>query len=232
MVHNKVILGLRFLSDIRFVNTTFYDINYNYSVNDDNNYHYTNKSCYNVSSSEESINYTCSFNVWYYANNATWVFNITAIDYFNLTGNGSIETNINELYAVNISPLIIDFGELQPTNTSQVDVEASINNFGNKDINITLEGFGISSGDNLSMECSLGNISIYYEKYSTINDTPFNDMVNMTSSPVQVANFTLYQRTNDTTLGNDTNSTFWKLYVPPAVAGLCNGTVIFTAIPT
>ena len=218
-------------TDITSVNSTFYDFNYRFNASDDNNYHYTNNSCLNVSSNVTSIDYTCSFNLWYYANNATWVFNVSAFDTQNNTGDGSYLTMINELFAVNVSPLVIDFGDLSPTNTSEFDVEAIINNYGNHDINITLEGFGLQSQDNLSMDCELGNISIYYEKYSTINNTSFDSMTNMTSTPTQVANFTLYQRTNDVILGNDTNSTYWKLYVPISVAGYCNGTVIFTAIP-
>lgn len=220
------------VTDIIFVNSSFYDVSYSFNTSDDNNLRYTNNSCFGITSNATSINYSCSFSVLYYANNGTWVFNISAIDSKNNSAFNSAETMITELYAVNVSTLVIDFGELEPRNTSQTDVEVSINNYGNKNINLTLEGFGLSSNDNLSMACSLGNISIYYEKYATSNGTSFNDMVNMTSIPIQIVNLTLYQRTDDASLGNDSNSTFWKLYVPPAVAGKCNGTVIFTAIPT
>jgi hypothetical protein len=56
-------------------------------------------------------------------------------------------------------------------------------------------------------------------------------MHNLSTVATQVANFTLWQRSNDTVIGNDTNSTYWRLYVPPGVAGNCNGSIIFTAVP-
>ena len=219
-------------TDISFVNTYFYDSSTYFDANDDNNNHYTNNSCLIISSNISSITYLCSYFIWYYANNGTWVFNITASDNENNTGQNSTKISINELYAVNVFPITLDFGELEPLNISPFDVDVSINNYGNQNINISLEGFGIYSYDNLSMSCSIGNISIYYEKYSTLINTPFINMVNMSSNPTQIADFTLYQRTDDAFFGNDTNHTFWKIYIPPAIAGICNGTVIFTAIPS
>jgi hypothetical protein len=152
-------------SDILIVNSSFFDTKYAWNSSDDNNYHYTNNSCRNVSYNYTAINYSCTFRLWYYSNNATWNFNLTATDSQNNSGFGYASSLVEELYAVNVSPLVIDYGALAPTNTSPADFEAKVNNYGNKDINITLEGFGINKEDNLSMDCSLGNISVYYQHY-------------------------------------------------------------------
>jgi hypothetical protein len=220
------------LTDIVNINSSFYDVSSWYNGPDDNNNHYTNNNCFIDSSNETTGNYSCIFPAWYYANNATWIFNVSVRDSLNNSADSAAFTLINEMYAINVSPIILDFGELEPLNTSPSDVEASLNNYGNRPINVTLEGFGLFSNDNLSMICSLGSVPISYERYSLQGNTSFTSMINMSSNATSIANFTLYQRTNDVTLGNDTNSTYWKLYLPPAVAGLCNGTIIFTAIPT
>ena len=103
---------------------------------------------------------------------------------------------------------------------------------------MSLSGYAINEGDNLSMNCTLGslkNISINYEKYNLTDSTAGSltlsqfeaDYINLTSSPV-VKKFDLNYRQND---GENEafNSTYWRIYVPVGVAGSCQGNIVFGA---
>lgn len=220
------------VSDIKLVNATFYQQSIGSNAADDNNNHYSNSSCVKISSSAFQSNYTCGFNVAYYANNGTWQCNITAIDNSNATAFNNILASINELLAIDITPAIIDYGSLQATNTSPTDVNVSIRNFGNIPINVSVKGFAPNESLaylNLSMTCQTGNISNANQRFSALNGTDFTQMTRM-NNETQLINIMLQQRTNDLAFGNDTNTTFWKLQVPPLTIGICNGTIIFNAI--
>ena len=219
-------------SDIKVVNATFYQPSVGTNAQDDNNNHYTNNSCVNISSSVFEANYSCGFKVAYYANNGTWQCNVTVMDYSNVSIFGNISTIINELMALEISPSIIDYGSLQATNISANDVNVTIRNFGNIPINVSVRSFALNESLaylNLSMTCQTGNISNANQRFSTLNGTDFTQMTRMNNES-QLINITLQQRTNDIAFGNDTNSTFWKLQIPTLPAGACNGTIIFSAI--
>ena len=115
---NASVNDTNLVTDIRVVNGTFYQQSVGANAADDNNDHYSNSSCINVSSSKFQSNYSCSFNVAYYANNGTWFCNISAFDDVNATDFDNINTSINELLAIDVSPLIIDYGRLQVSNIS------------------------------------------------------------------------------------------------------------------
>jgi hypothetical protein len=222
------------ISDINIVNATFFQESVGFDAVDDNNDHYTNSSCVNVSSSAFQSNYTCGFKVAYYANNGTWQCNITASDNSNITAFDSISASINQLLAIDVSPTIIDYGKLQVTNTSSTPINTTIKNLGNIPFNLTLRGFGgdnESIGQNVTMICDFGNITFGNQRYSVGINVSFDNMKNLTNQTVDT-NFTFFQRTNDLAFGNDTNTTFWKLQIPVLRSGICNGTVIFGAIPT
>ena len=220
------------VSDIKAVNATFYHISVGVNSANDNNNHYTNNSCLALKNATFESNYTCGFSIQYYANNGTWRCNITSVDMDDRSVFGNVSSLINELMAIDVSPLIIDYGALKVTNTSN-DTSVTIRNFGNIPINISLRGFAPDEERgylNLSMICENGrNISNSNQKFSTLNGTDFTGMIPM-NNETQLINFTLQQRTNDITFGNDTNSTFWKIQIPAATLGFCNGTIIFGAI--
>src|SRR3989338_28621 len=233
LICNATINDNNTVSDIANVNATFYQSSINANAPDDNNNHYTNSSCMNVSSSTFEANYSCGFKIAYYANNGSWQCNITVIDLSNVTIFANISTSINELMAIDVSPAIIDYGSLKATNISS-DLNATIRNVGNIPINATVRGFAPNESLaylNLSMTCHNGNISNANQRFSTINGTDFSQMIWL-NNETQLIDFTLHQRTNDFALGNDTNATFWKLQVPALTLGICNGTIIFSAIST
>ena len=220
------------VSDIVSVNATFFHSSVTNNATDDNNNHYSNNSCRIVDDGEFDRNYSCSFPVQYYANSGNWTCNISAYDTNSGVGSSNISTIINELLAIDVSHSLIDYGTLSIGNISSEDINVTVANLGNMDFNLTLEGFGITPGDNLSMDCYLNNISAGFQRYSTRFNQTFGTMTNVTSTLTQVVNFTLPQRTNDAASENDINTTYWKLQVPQGVNGRCNGTLNFVALLT
>ena len=229
---NSSITDQNTASDIRNVNATFFQPSAGNNAPDDNNNHYTNNSCRNVSSSEFEANYTCGFKIAYYANNGTWLCNITASDFSNATAFSNNSYSIDELMAIDVAPSIIDYGILKDTNISATDFNVTVRNVGNIAINVTLRAFAPNESLaylNLSMNCGVGNISNANQRYSAVNGSDFSQMTRLNNETMPV-NITLYQRLNDIAFGNDTNMTYWKLQVPTQTLGLCNGTVVFGAL--
>jgi hypothetical protein len=211
-----------------------------YGGADDNNYHYTNSSCFlntTYGSSTES-SFSCNYIVQYYANSGNW--NCTSIVYDNSSTNSlaSNITSINTLLALSVnSPVNFGF-----SNDSTVSQERTINitNAGNSMINLSLSGYANSLGDNLSMSCvglNAGNISIFYTKYNLTSSnsgeltlSQFENLyLNLSSSPT-VKKFNLNRRQNDASpYLDDTNYSYWRIYSPPGVSGTCTGNIVFGA---
>ena len=219
------------ISDIKSVNSTLYHSSVNPDSQDDNNSHYTNNSCEITDSSEFIQDYSCSFSMLYYSNPETWSCNITAYDNSSASGSSKIDTNVNELIALDVTPSLIDYGDLQAGNISQEDSNLTITNLGNRGINITLEGYGITEEDGLAMDCLQNNIPVGYEKYSVNFQENYINMVNLTATAHQISNFTLPQRTDDTFYKEDRNNTYWKINIPYGAKGQCNGSIKLIAIP-
>ena len=89
------------------------------------------------------------------------------------------------------------------------------------------------------MNCSQGptpEIPIEHEKYNLTNATPGdltlaqtnNTYINLSSNAV-IRTFELNYRQNDT-VNKAVNATYWRMYVPPGVAGNCTGTIVFGAV--
>ncbi len=218
------------ISDLKNISSFLYHTSVSVMADDDRNNHYTNHSCKEVSSTKYSADYSCSFVVYYYANNGSWVCNITAEDKSNYFGSNETGTTVNSLLAIDVSPDIIDYGELSPGDISSGDVTVNITNVGNIDFNVTVEGFAVSEGDGLAMDCDKGVIDVGYERYSVYEGKAYNQMINLSSSSSLIYNLTLPQRTNDTTYKKDRNYTYWKMGVPYGVSGNCSGFVKFVAI--
>jgi len=202
---------------------------------DDNNYHYTNNSCTCVGGgSPYNASCTCSFDVWYYAYNGSWTCNVTVGDgQFYSTKNKSV--TVNPVIGVGV-PDEIDYGNMSVSQTSNF-IRANFSNWGNLPINISIRGFGgtdesVPGVGQYAMLCELGNISMDYMKYSLNMSITFANMTNLTNTRAGLPNIKLPVRTNDLQYGNDTNATYWKLYIPWTRGGHCNGTVEFTGAET
>jgi hypothetical protein len=230
-------------SDFQSVNARFF--NSTYGTDDDNNDHYTNSSCdinrtFGTWKGYSDNNYTaianCTFNVWYYANPNGWNCTVWVNDTTGLNSSLSNTININELLAVSL-PDSIDYGTVNVTYVS-LERHANVSNAGNVFINLSLDGYAVNRYDNLSMNCSLGqikNISIMYEKFNLtqantgiVSLTQFELFYkNLTSKP-SIQEFNLRSRIQDS-YDDAVNASYWRIYVPIGVGGTCAGNIVFGA---
>lgn len=225
--------------DIANVSSAFYASGSNYGDGDDNNTHYSILLCtLNKSYGDqyEAIA-LCNYTVPYYANNATWNCTVKVTDNQTWYALGSDDITINPLLALDL-PSNINYGTVNATVISEENV-TRVDNVGNVGFNLSLYGYAVYNGDNLSMNCSLGtlkNISIGFEKYNLTASNPgffpalsnFDEnYTNLTGSAITKL-FDLHQRQNDT--DNEAfNQTYWRIYVPLGVAGTCSGNIVFVA---
>lgn len=215
-------------NDIVLVNSTIWDMaTSTIDAADDNNSHYTNTNCTNTGNGVNyTVNYLCTFDVYYYANNGTWNCSVTAMDTWNKTGNRTNTTIVLPLYALNVTDGI-DYGNVAVESDSLTKT-ANVTNFGNRAINISVEGYGVTRGDGLAMNCSqAGNISVQYERFSLVDTGNWIDKTPLNSTSQLLSNLTIDKQTLPGTL--ITNTTYWQLNVPPNPAGNCSGFVIFQA---
>ncbi|MGV8150818.1 MAG: hypothetical protein ACP5NV_03770 [Candidatus Woesearchaeota archaeon] len=216
-------------TDIVSVNATLWDVtNAQYSDPDNNNTHYTNSSCTNSGNGVNfTVNYVCQFPVYYYANNGTWNCTVLIADTYNKTGNRSNSTIFYPMYALNVTDGI-DYGNVGVEDFS-ANKTANITNFGNRAINVTVEGYGAVRGDGLAMNCSLGgNIAVAHERFS-LTDVDWSSRTPLSSSPQLISGLTIPKQTLPGTMM--TNTTYWQLYVDSTnnPGGNCSGYVIFSA---
>ena len=216
-------------TNIEGVNATFYSATTTYNAADDNRTHYSNSSCTFLTGGGETAEYQCIFNVWHFAINGSW--NCTSFGwnnetYDNYTGN----TDVNQLFALNISTNVINYTALEPNQTSP-NVEVNISNVGNMPMNISIYGFGgedEATGAGLSMVCEINNISVQFEKYSIDSGATYSTKNQLSSTP-QDLGLTIDPKIVQNDLR--VNSTYWQFMVPPSsyALGQCNGSVVFVA---
>ncbi|MFA6073370.1 MAG: hypothetical protein WC758_04620 [Candidatus Woesearchaeota archaeon] len=217
------------ISDISIVNATFFRSNTSINGPLNNNTLYVNSSCTSISSSGNISNYTCSFQVYYYALNGSWNCTVNAFDVDDFSGTNTTNLTIDTLYALNLSNLLIDYGNISPGSNSS-DKNINITNLGNMNLNITVKGYGGDdpvTGEGYAMRCVSGdNILIENHRYSTISGKSFNQKIPLTSSPVHL-NLTIQKQTQPNAIM--INSSYWQLNVPPMPSVTqCNGTIVFT----
>jgi hypothetical protein len=217
--------------DINYVNGTFYLNTTNSGDPDDNNSHYSNSSCVNVTANGYFTNWTCAFEVWYYATNGTWRMNSTVNDTYGAKTNGYGNTTISALLALNATPTI-DFGQLAVTDTSGL-IQANVTNLGNIAINVSVYGYGGEdpvAGAGLAMLCDYRNITLSNERYSINATDTYATMTSITGAAVNIPQLIVQKQTVPSTY--IINSTYWSLHVNLSTNpfGICNGTVIFSAV--
>lgn len=222
---NASIRDFNGFNDISIVNATLYHFYNTSDQADDANEHYTNASCEEIQNDGEYLaNYTCKFEVQYFANNGTWNCNVSVNDSYNFISSDNETQEFDVLYALNVTD-VIDYGNLSVGDTSE-NITAVITNFGNTDINVSVLGYGQTEGDGLAVVCAQGdNISLPNQRYST---TPVEwsskTIITGTDEDLLV---TLLQQTDDIT--PVTQNTYWQLFIPPNPFGVCTGVVRFTA---
>lgn len=226
---NVTVADYQGYDDIIAVNATLYFILNESSDSDEDNVHYSNASCINVSNIDGYTTFFyCAFDVKFHANNGTWVCNSSALDMGNATGTEINTSTINPLIAINVTGNIT-YGNVSVYEYSN-EQNKNVSNIGNRPINISLRGFGgqdegLYAG--LSMVCDVGNISIEHEKFAIYSGYTGDQMLNLSASN-QMLNYTISKQLTSTPTFN---STYWRIYVAKGLsgpAGDCNGTVVFT----
>ena len=203
----------------------FYETSSPLAANDQND-HYTNTSCTQTGRFNEQMNYTCAFSVNYFANNGTWYCNVTAIDDDDAIGTNQSQGGIIEpLIAIRV-PGILDFGNLVQGQISE-NALANITNAGNRDTNLSVEGYAVTPGDLLAMNCSFGEIPLSFERYNATNSSNYDLMAQLSNDTTMIKDIFVPQRVDESL--ESINSTYWKLQIPPAAGGVCNGKILFTA---
>ena len=194
---------------------------------DDNNTHYTNLNCSRITPQDLNMNYTCEIPMQYYADNSSqWICNATVSDQGLVpTNNESNYGTVNPLLAIKMDP-ILDYGDLEVGQTSP-DTLANITNAGNRDANISVDGYGDVDGDGLAFNCSFGTIILDYERYDIVAGTAYGAMTLLTDTTTMIPSFYVPQRVNDSL--ESINSTYWKVQIPVGAGGVCNGKILFSA---
>ncbi|MBU0471010.1 MAG: hypothetical protein KKF89_01020, partial [Nanoarchaeota archaeon] len=215
--------------DLAGVSATLYFNQNNSGDPDGNNDHYTNSSC-SFSGTTAKIA-VCGFQLWYYAKNGTWNCNMSATD-TEFTDYDNITTTVNTLYAINITPTLLDYGNV-PLGANSNNYTVNITNLGNMPLNVSVWGYGGSNsnetGGGLAFKCNQeGNITIGYEKYSINPIHNFNQKTNLTSGPKMIP-IKIAKQTQPGIYVQ--NQTYWEINVKAEnnPKGECNGTIIFAA---
>jgi len=243
---NATVIDSNGANDIVAVNSTiFFSGGGNKSTNqNDNNEHYSNKSCAILHTYAYNKTVSCTFNVWYYANNGTWTCNMSAWDNAsaNLHGvsgyNSSTNTSlVTQLYALN-TQAVLNFGELSLNTESATETAMNVTNIGNIKLNLrafTYGGtlpYGTQTENNLSFKCRIGTINNTQLRYDLTPKT-LNTWASMTPISGQFHNPTsiaLLIRQRKSEVLNSSNATSWKVKIPPyGVKGQCNGTLVLEA---
>jgi hypothetical protein len=179
--------------------------------------HYTNASC-TLTETNQSV---CSFRVRYFANPSMWICNISVTD-GNIIENNWTNTTVEPLSAMSITSItfhnysvnMIFPGTISSEETMQIE------NTGN--VNLTVE----ISAQAESISCSTGAIPIANSHYSIIEATPYNESIQLSTSPAPIGNYILPKRTGPV---QENRSIFWRLLVPTGVGGECEGEIYLRA---
>jgi len=226
---NGSVRDLDSYTDIYAINASLFFQNVTPNHNNNEEMHYSNSSCALFNGAADDIDFSCSFDVEYYANNGTWYCNITVVDSLNSTNSSQQPTYINDLLAIGISPSIISFGGLEPLQISPYDTPINITNYGNVKLDTQLYAYALNVDDNVSMVCTIGNITYDYERVSLLQDQNFNLMTPVNNSLNRVY---LDLNVSKRSAGSPESKkqVYWKLQIPLETAGSCNGKVVFGAI--
>lgn len=229
-------------TDLTKVNATLFRTNLTNSAdsNSDNRSHYTMNCTVQSSSCTGDTDlasvYDCKVNVTWYADptdtgsrfsQTNWTVNVTPYDGDGV-GIGAISIyELKTLTSFSLQSINVNFGTLAlGQNTTTTNQNISIANLGNEAIDLSLTGYGSTTGDNLSMACSLGNITISYLEY---NNTAFTY-----GAGINLSNTTT-ELDFDLDRGSEASArpelpVFFGFRIPSqGVGGSCSGNLVVTA---
>jgi len=187
---------------------------------------YSNASCSLQTFNSTSRYVSCLFSLVSMAKAGSWVCEITAND-SSSSSSGTVQSWVDPLYAINITPDAITYGGYQPGQLTG-DKVLAIGNIGNVPIDIALDGYGLVDGDGLAMSCTIGSMPLANHRYGLNSGIAFASMTPLTDEPVQLATFDLAP--SNTTYSS--RNLYWKAQLAVPMNGTCSGFVTVTVVPT
>ena len=196
----------------------------------------TNKSTmYKTTCTKDSIisttiaDYNCTFDISHYAiatdssankSGTSWTFKTSPLDQENTGTNATTTTEINSLLSFNITPSIIDFGNLTlGENTTNSNKIINITNLGNTPFDITL------SGNDLS--CDIGGVEVEFIEYGK-NPFSYGVGIDMLESTVELD---LDAKTGTESDETPLKTTYYGIGIPGnSVKGSCSGNIVLSAV--
>lgn len=214
------------IADIKNVTGTFYYYLNNTYDSDDNTTHYSDTNCTLTGDNGVDTKYfSCNFNLTHFVNNGSWYCNATVNDIDNVSTSLADGVNISELYAVNITSNV--FFANTSTGFVSPEIITSIVNIGNVEIDIGIDGYGVTDGDGIAMNCTQANISLSDLRYNLSSGVAFDSMTPLSDTMNVLTGFNLVRQINST-LSN--KNLYWKVKPTPPAFGNCQGVIVFTAM--
>ena len=215
-------------ADIVIVNGTIWHFgNTSYAADDNETNHYVTN-CTIANETNSSINATCQFDVWFFANNGTWTFTAYAEDEVENSSNISINFTILPLSAIDVNVTGIGYGNVSSFDITP-EISVAIINAGNSPIDVGMYGYGGVLDDGLAFSCPYNNISMSNQRFSAVPGTDFTLMNPLSASSSSPSLVDLSIEKTQTSASNRTGDVYWRLEIPPEPFGLCNGSVVISA---
>lgn len=204
---------------------------------DDNITYYTNTSC-DLSTMTVDGAFNCTFNMQFYATNATWTCNVNVTDFAgnsNTTGLNATR-DVDDLIAINIQNGTIDFGQRSLNTNYSADTNISVFNEGNVQLDLQLDAYeenatGPSQYDSDSaFNCTVGQVPVQNLRFNTTFNGNYDGSLEMTQAGF--SNYNAFDF-NHQTAGRFPTSTLthWAVGIPTTgLSGICTGRIIYVAL--
>ncbi len=229
-------------TDISAVNATFFRTNITggSTASDNNRTHYSmicsvqSGTC--TGDQDIAATYDCKMNATWYLDptdsgsayeTTNWTINVTPYDGSGIGTSGTTVYDVKTLTSFSLLNTSINFGTLGlGANTTNTNQEIFIANLGNEPIDISLTGYGVSIGDNLSMNCTLGNITIGMLEYSKTNFT-YGSGTDLSNTSTEL-DFDLDRGSESNQ--RPQNQSYYGFSIPSeGVGGTCSGNLVIVA---
>lgn len=205
-----------------------------YNVGDAYIDHYSNSSCF-MNGLDGYFN--CSFNVMFYAENSTWTCAVNVTD----TQLGSNTTSLNDtadvldLVAIDILNSTLDFGTRALGTTTPTELNVSIMNEGNIEIDLQLDAYeqnytGNQYDNAYAFNCTLGELPVDYLRFNATANGLYAGSTSMTQAGLtDISNFDMPHQTTGTIPYEQ--GSYWAVGLPSSgLSGTCTGRVIYVAL--
>jgi hypothetical protein len=213
-----------------FVNSSLYHNDYStFQSNDNESVHYTNNSCTIVNNGLLYYNFTCSYNVFYFAKPGNWTCMMNLTDKFDEIGFGNDSVEMMDLISLNITQDEISFNVVnKDNNTGLDDFNATVYNLGNVDLDMIMYPYAFDMFDNLSMNCTTGNLTDSALSYSLVPNTDYFSKIQLNSTGT-VVDMNLSTTTNSSLLSY--NNAYLGIGTQDnSGKGFCKGHILMSAL--